>query len=83
MTPEFEDQEEEALGEWVLGYLEEHPHAMETLDGIAEWWIERPRIRVDVKALSHVLELLTERGLLEAIDSCPTRRYRLNTTLSG
>ena len=52
---------------------------METLDGIAEWWIERRRIRVDVEALSRALTDLTERGVLEVIGTGQARRYRLRT----
>lgn len=78
MPSEPEVPDERALGELVLGYLEEHPRAMETLDGIAEWWIERRRIRVDVEALFRALTDLTERGVLEAIGTGSTRRYRLS-----
>ena len=77
--PEPEDPDERALGELVLGYLEEHPRATETLDGIAEWWIERRRIRVDVEALDRALTRLTESGALEVVGAGPTRRYRLAT----
>jgi hypothetical protein len=77
MPPESKDPGEGMLGELVLGYLEEHPQAMETLEGIAEWWIERQRIRVDVEALAHALEVLTERGVLEAVGTGASRRYRL------
>ena len=79
MPSEPEDPDELTLGELVLGYLEEHPHAMETLDGIAEWWIERRRIRVNVEALSRALTDLTERGVLEVIGTGTARRYRLST----
>jgi hypothetical protein len=75
MPPE-RDAEERELGTLVLGYLEEHPQAMETLEGIAQWWIERQRIRVNVEALSRALEDLTERGKLEAVGTGPNRRYR-------
>ena len=77
--PEPEDPDERALGELVLGYLDEHPQAMETLDGIAEWWIERRRIRVDVEALARALTHLTETGALEVVGAGPTRRYRRKT----
>jgi hypothetical protein len=75
MGAEFEDSEEKALGELVLGYLEEHPQAMETLEGIADW-CERREIRMNVKELAHALEVLTERGVLEVIGTGATRRYR-------
>ena len=79
MPSDPEHPVERALSELVLGYLEEHPRAMETLDGIAEWWIERRRIRVDVEALSRALTDLTERGVLEVIGTGQARRYRLRT----
>jgi hypothetical protein len=68
--------DERALGELVLGYLEEHPQAMDTLEGIDEWWIERRRIRVNVEALARALTHLTETGALEAVGEGPARRYR-------
>jgi hypothetical protein len=77
VPPDTSDLDESGLSQLVLGYLEEHPHAMETLDGIAEWWIERRMIRVDVEALSSALEDLTARGVLEGIGTGPARRYRL------
>jgi len=74
-----DDARERELGELVLGYLGEHPQAMETLDGIAEWWIERRSIRVEIEVLSHVLETLIERGVIEAVGSGPNRRYRVKS----
>ena len=62
MPSDPEDSDERALGELVLGYLDEHLHAMETLEGVAEWWIERRRIRVNVEALSRALTHLTRRA---------------------
>jgi hypothetical protein len=79
MTPEFSDPDEQALGEMVRGYLQEHPSATDTLEGIAEWWIERRLIRIDVEALSRVLEKMSERGILEVAGSGPNRRYRLKS----
>jgi DNA-binding Lrp family transcriptional regulator len=50
---------------------------MDTLEGIAEWWIMRQRIRVDVDRLLRALEHLTERGILERIGAIENPRYRL------
>jgi hypothetical protein len=53
------------LRQLVLGYLEEHPTAMETLDGIAEWWILRRQIEIEVRRVSRVLAALVREGELE------------------
>jgi hypothetical protein len=65
------------MTEAVLNYLDEHPHAMDSLEGIAEWWIMRHKVRVEVDLLSYVLEQLTEQGLLQKVGSGENARYRL------
>lgn len=49
----------------VLGYLDDHPTAMDTLDGIAEWWVRRQQIEIEVRRVSRVLSSLVADGLLE------------------
>jgi len=71
--------DEDGVAEAILGYIAEHPHAMDTVEGIAEWWLTRQAIRVNVVLLTRVLHRLTERGLLEEIGSGEHRRYRLKT----
>jgi hypothetical protein len=61
----------------VITYLAEHPDAMDTMEGIAEWWVMRQRIRVQLEALSRVLSRLTHDGLLEKIGQGEKARYRL------
>ena len=65
------------LTESVLAYLAEHPDAMDTVSGIADWWLMRQRVRVEVEAVARVLHDLTERGVLEELGSGEQRRYRL------
>ena len=65
------------LEEAILDYLREHPDAMETREGIAEWWVMRRVVRVEVEAVTRVLHTLTERGVLEEIGTGPQCRYRL------
>lgn len=77
MSPDPEDPNQRALRELVLGYLSEHPQAVETLEGIAEWWIERRSIRVELETLSQVLEDLIARDLIEAGGTGASRRYWL------
>ena len=60
-----------------MNYLEEHPDAMEALDGIAEWWVARSQIRFEVEALSRVLKELTESGVLKEMRVTGKTYYRL------
>jgi hypothetical protein len=57
--------EEKKMADAILGYLAEHPRASDTLEGIAEWWIMRHQVRVEVNTLKRILRQLTDSGLLE------------------
>jgi DNA-binding IclR family transcriptional regulator len=72
-----DQQHEEELASAVLRYLAENPRAMDTLEGIAEWWIARQQIRVEVTTLARVLRRLTECGLLEVTGRGEYARYSL------
>jgi hypothetical protein len=65
------------LARLVMGYLREHPDAADTLSGVAEWWVVRQQIRVDLEDLGRALDLLVERGVIEVTGRGPNRRYRL------
>ena len=60
----------------VLGYLDDHPTAMDTLDGIAEWWILRQQIEIEVRRVSRVLAMLVSDGVLEEVNQGGVRFYR-------
>jgi hypothetical protein len=68
---------EEEVAEAILDYLREHPHAMDTVEGIAAWWLMRQQIKVSVRMLMNVLRRMTDEGLLEEVDAGETSRYRL------
>ena len=68
---------DEQVAQSILGYLAEHPRAMDTVEGIAQWWIMRQQIRVNVKTLMRVVEELAEKGLLEELGVGEQRLYRL------
>jgi hypothetical protein len=71
---------EEEIAALIMGYFEEHPQAMDTLEGIAEWWLMRERVRVEVETLSRVVRQLTERDLVEVSGVGQYMRYRLKTS---
>jgi len=68
------------LRELVLGYLDDHPTAMDTLDGIAEWWILRQQIQIEVRRVSAVLGSLVDEGVLEEFEQGGVRFYRRHTS---
>ena len=68
---------DEQVAQSILGYLAEHPQAMDTVEGIAQWWIMRQQIRVTATTVARVLRQLAERGLLEEFGDGEQRRYRL------
>jgi len=70
-------QREDAMAEAILHYLAEHPHASDTLEGIAGWWLLRQEVRAEVETVARVLRRLTEAGQLERIGQGECARYRL------
>jgi Fe2+ or Zn2+ uptake regulation protein len=74
MTAVINDEE---VAQSILAYLAEHPQAMDTVEGIAQWWIMRQQIRVTATTVARVLRQLAERGLLEEFGDGEQRRYRL------
>lgn len=61
----------------MLDYLSQHPHAMDTLEGIAEWWIGPEIGRVEIASLDRALENLTRAGSVERVGHGSGTRYRL------
>lgn len=61
----------------VRQYLVDHPQAMDTLEGIAEWWLTRQDARVELETLARVLRDLTAEGVLEQMGSGDQARFRL------
>jgi Fe2+ or Zn2+ uptake regulation protein len=61
----------------VMDYLAEHPQAMDTAEGIAEWWVMRQQVRVEVETLLRVLQRLVDEALVEKVDSPNGPLYRL------
>jgi len=72
-------QPEAELAHAILDYLSEYPQAMDTLEGISEWWVMRAQVRVELDALLRVLGQLTERGCLERSGPEENPQYQLKS----
>jgi hypothetical protein len=73
--PKFYSEAE--LADALLAHLAERPQAMDTLEGIAEWWLLRQRVRLVVQQVERTLQQLTTNGILETVQSGAVTRYRL------
>jgi hypothetical protein len=76
-------QHEVEIAEAILGYLGEHPQAMDTLDGIAEWWLARYRVSYELEAVKRAVRHLTDEGLLEEIGGGQSPLYHLKARDGG
>jgi hypothetical protein len=66
-----------AIEEAILAYLREHPGAMDSLEAIAEWWVMRRVVRVEVEAVEQALEGLVRAGLVDVVSAGGQPHYRL------
>lgn len=71
---------EQELADAIIAYLTECPHAMDTVEGIARWWVLRQRIRIEVEKVASVLQRLAAEGFLEEIRIGGNRGYRLDAS---
>jgi len=59
----------------ILDYLDTHPNAQDTLEGIVEWWLLRQRIAVATAHVKEALDELVELGLLTESRGGGSRTY--------
>jgi len=62
-----EDELEQKVASLIMEYLIEHPHAMDTAEGVASWWIRAEGLRADLATTRRVLERLAGTGYLVKI----------------
>ncbi len=72
-------ERDDALCFELVSYLQEHPHAMDSLEGIAEWWLPRHHIRIGVERVSRALEWLAKRDIVERVPEGDRMLYRLRS----
>jgi len=56
--------DDDSIRQLVTGYLREHPHAGDTLEGIMQWWMFRQQLDDPSAAVQRVLEQLKETGVV-------------------
>lgn len=51
-----------ALADEIAGYLDSHPDAADSAEGILTWWLARQRYAQTKRNVEQALEYLTEQG---------------------
>jgi len=74
MGPAYDSESD--LYRAVVAYVEENPEAMDTLEGIAEWWVARAQARTSVGDVTRVVRRLVDDGWLEEVGSFERPRFR-------
>jgi hypothetical protein len=68
--------EDAVLAQAVRDYVSGHPSAMDTVEGIAEWWIPGNIRPFTTEVLKRVLDRLTAEGVLNRIRRGAQVHYR-------
>jgi hydroxypyruvate isomerase len=55
----------EGLARRLLDYLEKNPDAGDTLEGIANWWLEQQRVEQVVDDVAEALDYLVKIGVVQ------------------
>jgi hypothetical protein len=63
----------------ILAYLDKHPEAQDTLEGIVDWWLLEQHIERQIEGVREALAELVAQGLVLESKGKNTRvHYRLN-----
>ena len=64
MSDEFNGSEEQEMARAILRYLQAHPEAKDTLDGIAQWWLLREWTERKIAKVERAVSFLLSRNLI-------------------
>jgi hypothetical protein len=68
-----EDQLADELAREIVAYLDAHPDAADSLEGVVQWWLVQERFLRGIGAVGKALEQLVGTGEIERIAG-PDRR---------
>ena len=59
-----DDEQVQALARGIERYLEQHPNAADSLEGIQRWWLARQRYAENALKVERALERLIAKGIV-------------------
>ena len=54
----------DCVAQEIERYLETHPNAADSLEGISTWWVSKQQIRQELEVVRAALEQLTHSGIV-------------------
>lgn len=63
---EFNDPEIRQIADQIESYLNNHPHAADTLEGITKWWLPGKRVEVSSVIVQQALNYLAAKSIVKA-----------------
>jgi hypothetical protein len=68
-----DNDEVECIARDVQAYLERHPHAADTLEGVVKWWLMRQRYDQAEALVSKALNVLEDEGRIARVTTSDGR----------
>ena len=66
----------------ILNYLDNHPNAEDTIEGITQWWLLEKNFKYNAKMVRDEIRKLVAKGLLVKVSGKGTEnRYRIKKEL--
>jgi len=78
------DHSVDAVADEIASYLHQHPHAADTVTGIARWWLQRQHHGRSLSHVQQALDQLLEFGFVNAVTTRSGKIiYSLNESSRG
>ena len=69
-------QRAQAVASAIKRYLEDHPHAADTIEGVAQWWLRSTHRDIPVAVVQQALDYLVSKGIIAEIETWGRKVYR-------
>ncbi|MEE9354521.1 MAG: hypothetical protein V3U75_02935 [Methylococcaceae bacterium] len=81
MSDESDENNVLQVAHEIQNYLQDHPNAADTLEGINKWWISRIRVEEAAVVIIKALEILERQGMVEKTVSVDGKEIYSRSTL--
>ena len=75
----MENQNIQTVADEIISYISKHPNAVDSVEGIANWWLTRERYSTAINIVQDALNMLESSGqLLKSTTGNGKEIYSLN-----